>query len=276
MTVKLPPFQRLLDEHRVEIYRFLVATAEPADADDAFQETWISALRMPAPAPGRQPARGSFASPRTRPPTPTAPAPVAPFRWDAPEQAAAPAPEGDEGSQERLRALPEKQRTAVFCRSVLGMPYAELAALLESSEDAARRNVHEGLKRPERSSNMSDIETTLRPRSLRAAGGRLDVATRADAEGLVDVAYASVDSRWDPCWWQALKGLVRVAYSEFRAPDDVLEDLARRISPRVLEAPARLDPVRRELDEYFGGARRGFDVAIDWSHQAGLHARRAA
>ena len=48
---------------------------------------------------------------------------------------------------ERVRELPPKQRTAVFCRSVLGMPYAELAVLLESSEDAARRNVHEGLKR---------------------------------------------------------------------------------------------------------------------------------
>jgi DNA-directed RNA polymerase specialized sigma24 family protein len=48
---------------------------------------------------------------------------------------------------ERVRDLPTKQRTAVFCRSVLGMPYAELAVLLESSEDAARRNVHEGLKR---------------------------------------------------------------------------------------------------------------------------------
>jgi DNA-directed RNA polymerase specialized sigma24 family protein len=48
---------------------------------------------------------------------------------------------------ERVRDLPTKQRTAVFCRSVLGMPYDELAVLLESSEDAARRNVHEGLKR---------------------------------------------------------------------------------------------------------------------------------
>ena len=47
----------------------------------------------------------------------------------------------------RLRELPTKQRTAVFCRVVLGMPYDELASLLESSEDAARRNVHEGLKR---------------------------------------------------------------------------------------------------------------------------------
>jgi DNA-directed RNA polymerase specialized sigma24 family protein len=51
---------------------------------------------------------------------------------------------------ERVRELPPKQRTAVFCRSVLGMPYAELAVLLGSSEDAARRNVHEGLKRLQR------------------------------------------------------------------------------------------------------------------------------
>ena len=46
-----------------------------------------------------------------------------------------------------MRELPPKQRTAVFCRAVLGMPYAELAALLECSEEAARRNVFEGLKR---------------------------------------------------------------------------------------------------------------------------------
>jgi DNA-directed RNA polymerase specialized sigma24 family protein len=46
-----------------------------------------------------------------------------------------------------VRALPAKQRTAVFCRAVLGMPYAELAELLDSSEEAARRNVFEGLKR---------------------------------------------------------------------------------------------------------------------------------
>jgi len=59
---------------------------------------------------------------------------------------AAPA-EDDPELWARVRELPDKQRTAVFCRSVLGMPYNELAVLLESSEDAARRNVHEGLKR---------------------------------------------------------------------------------------------------------------------------------
>ena len=66
---------------------------------------------------------------------------------DVPEQPSPSLPDGDEELWERLRALPDKQRTAVFCRSVLGMPYAELAALLECSEEAARRNAFEGLKR---------------------------------------------------------------------------------------------------------------------------------
>ena len=61
------------------------------------------------------------------------------------------APPAEPGDQSELwvalRALPAKQRTAVYCRTVLGMPYDELARLLESSEEAARRNVHEGLKR---------------------------------------------------------------------------------------------------------------------------------
>ena len=51
----------------------------------------------------------------------------------------------------------------------------------------------------------------------------------------------------------------------FRSQDEILEDLAARVSPRVLEAPARLDTVRRELDEYFEGRRTTFDVPIDWS-----------
>jgi RNA polymerase sigma factor (sigma-70 family) len=63
-----------------------------------------------------------------------------------PETAAALAHDGRPELWTAVRRLPEKQRTAVFCRTVLGMPYAELAELLESSQDAARRNVHEGLK----------------------------------------------------------------------------------------------------------------------------------
>jgi methylated-DNA-[protein]-cysteine S-methyltransferase len=118
---------------------------------------------------------------------------------------------------------------------------------------------------------MNDIEMTLRNAALDLPTDTPDLRQRAEAEGLLDVAYTSVDSPLGPLVVAATpKGLVRVSYSEFRGEDEVLEELARRVSPRVLEAPARLDPVRRELDEYFEGRRHGFDVPIDWSYLAGF------
>jgi RNA polymerase sigma factor (sigma-70 family) len=147
--MKLPPFQALLDEHRTDVYRFLVATAGPADADDCFQETWISALRAyPNLRRGdnlrawlfRIAQNKSIDAHRARG---RRAVPVA----AVPERPTSSPSDTDPELWERVRELPPKQRTAVFCRSVLGMPYDELAVLLESSEDAARRNVHEGLKR---------------------------------------------------------------------------------------------------------------------------------
>jgi RNA polymerase sigma factor (sigma-70 family) len=149
MSVNLPPFQALLEAHRADVYRFLVATAGPSEADDAFQETWIAALRA---YPGlrrsdnlrawlfRIAQNKSIDAHRARG---RRAVPVA----AVPERPSAPSGDDDPELWARLRDLPEKQRTAVYCRSVLGMPYEELALLLESSEDAARRNVHEGLKR---------------------------------------------------------------------------------------------------------------------------------
>ena len=117
----------------------------------------------------------------------------------------------------------------------------------------------------------TDIEQQLREAALDLPGEAPSIAERASEEGLVDVAYASVDSPLGPLVVAATpKGLVRVSYSEFRGEDDVLEDLARRVSPRVLEAPARLDGVRRELDEYFDGHRQEFETPIDWSYLAGF------
>jgi methylated-DNA-[protein]-cysteine S-methyltransferase len=118
---------------------------------------------------------------------------------------------------------------------------------------------------------MNDIEMTLKNAALDLPTDTPDLIRRADAEGLIDVAYTSVDSPLGPLVVAATpKGLVRVSYTEFRGEDEVLEELARRVSPRVLEAPARLDPVRRELDEYFEGRRQDFDVPIDWSYLAGF------
>jgi methylated-DNA-[protein]-cysteine S-methyltransferase len=118
---------------------------------------------------------------------------------------------------------------------------------------------------------MNELERALRDAGDRLPAGppaALDrrLAERAEAEGLLDVAYTSVDSPLGPITVAATpRGLVRVAYTDQGAQDEVLEDLALRISPRVLDAPARLDTTRRELEEYFGGKRTDFDLPIDWS-----------
>lgn len=94
---------------------------------------------------------------------------------------------------------------------------------------------------------------------------------KAEDEGLVDVAYATVDSPFGTFVAAATNsGLVRLALAPMRI-DHVLDDLALRVSPRVLEQPARLDEVRRELDEYFSGRRFAFDVALDWSLATGFN-----
>ena len=87
------------------------------------------------------------------------------------------------------------------------------------------------------------------------------VRVAADADGLVDVAWATVDTPVGRLTVAATPlGLVRIG---FEGEEDVLESLAARLSPRVFELPSRLDAVRRQLDEYFAGRRRAFDVPID-------------
>jgi methylated-DNA-[protein]-cysteine S-methyltransferase len=90
-------------------------------------------------------------------------------------------------------------------------------------------------------------------------------AERAMQEGLADVAYAHADSPLGPLLLAATpRGLACVSYSGFRSEDETLERLAARLSPRVIEAPAQLDDVRRQLDDYFAGQRREFSLPIDW------------
>jgi methylated-DNA-[protein]-cysteine S-methyltransferase len=89
------------------------------------------------------------------------------------------------------------------------------------------------------------------------------LATAAGDAGLLDVAYRTIDSPVGPLLLAATDaGLVRVAYAR-EDHERVLADLAARISPRVLRAPARLDEAARELDDYFAGRRRAFDLPLD-------------
>jgi len=98
--------------------------------------------------------------------------------------------------------------------------------------------------------------------SARATGLFRD---RAEQARLVDVAVATVDSPiGDLLVAGTRKGLVRISFPD-EGHGDVVEELAIMLSPRVLEAPARLDDVRRELDEYFDGRRRRFDLRLDMS-----------
>ena len=145
----LPPFQAFFDSHRDEVLAFLTALVGPHDADDCFQETWIAALRAyPRLRPdsnlrawvltiarrkaidtGR--ARGRLALPSD----------------DLPEVAA---PAGADGRPElwaAVRDLPERQRAAVFLRFAGDLTHRDIASVMESSEDAARKNVSEGLKK---------------------------------------------------------------------------------------------------------------------------------
>jgi methylated-DNA-[protein]-cysteine S-methyltransferase len=125
--------------------------------------------------------------------------------------------------------------------------------------------------------NTNELERDLRRAFPGDAGDLRRLHTRlaeaAQRDGILDVAYRTVDSPVGSLLLAATEaGLVRVAYAS-EDHDAVLQALADRISPRILSAPARLDRPARELDEYFGGRRRTFDLPLDWRLSAGF--RRA-
>src|SRR5512145_2865141 len=110
--------------------------------------------------------------------------------------------------------------------------------------------------------NQKQLERILRrPASPRDLGRAVQgVLAQAEREGLIDVAYASVDSPFGRLLLARTdRGVVKLALPSHRgsviSEDEVLEELARKISPRVLESPGRLDQERRELEAYFEGRR---------------------
>jgi RNA polymerase sigma factor (sigma-70 family) len=146
----LPPFQQLLDAHGSDVHRFLVATVGRADADDCYQETWIAALR----AYPRLRSAGNLRSwvftiahrkaldhlraARRRA------EPLGDAVLDLERRSSG---DGPPEVWAMVRELPPKQRTAVALRFLAGASHAEIGVVMETSEEAARRNVHEGLKR---------------------------------------------------------------------------------------------------------------------------------
>lgn len=122
--------------------------------------------------------------------------------------------------------------------------------------------------------NMDELTDDLKrafpadPGDLRLLRERLAAAAQAD--GILDVAYRTVDSPVGRLLLAATDaGLVRVAYPN-EDHDAVLQALADRVSPRILSAPIRLEGAARELDEYFGGQRQSFDLPLDWRLSTGF------
>ncbi|MBO0883273.1 MAG: methylated-DNA--[protein]-cysteine S-methyltransferase [Mycobacterium sp.] len=96
------------------------------------------------------------------------------------------------------------------------------------------------------------------------------LVTAADTHDVLDVAYRMIDSPVGTLLIAATPvGLVRVAFSS-EGHDAVLQNLSDRISSRLLRAPARLDAVARQLDEYFSGRRHTFDIPLDWQLSKGF------
>jgi RNA polymerase sigma factor (sigma-70 family) len=148
--VRLPPFQQLLDAHGHDVYRFLISMVGHPDADDAYQETWIAALRAYPKLRDSSNLRSWVLTiahrkaidrlrSRRREAIPVD---------ELPERGTSTPPgRPDEELWALVRDLPDKQRTAIGLRFVVDAGYAEISAAMGTSEEAARRNVHEGLKR---------------------------------------------------------------------------------------------------------------------------------
>ena len=117
---------------------------------------------------------------------------------------------------------------------------------------------------------MNQIERLLADMT----GDPPDISAPAEAAGLLDVAYTTEDSPVGKLLLAATpEGLIRLAYLDGPDEDAVLEELAVKVSPRVLAAPRRLDEPRRELDEYFRGGRQRFELALDWRLTRGFGRR---
>lgn len=147
-TMAATHFQAFLDEHRTPVLAFLRAMVGPVDADDCFQETFLAALRNYRRMDGRNPrawvmtiARNKAIDhhrARKRTPLP---------RAELPEAVAPAPPDGDPELWTRVAELPAKQRAAVALRFAADLPHRDIAAALGCSEEAARRSVHEGLRK---------------------------------------------------------------------------------------------------------------------------------
>lgn len=142
------PFQRFLDEHRAPVLSFLRAMVGPVDADDCFQETFMAALRNYDNLDGSNPRAWVMTIARNKAiDHHRGRARRAIPKDDLPEIAAPANPDRDPELWSAVDELPDKQRAAIALRFAADLRYRDVAAAMDTSQEAARRNVHEGLRK---------------------------------------------------------------------------------------------------------------------------------
>jgi methylated-DNA-[protein]-cysteine S-methyltransferase len=138
-----------------------------------------------------------------------------------------------------------------------------MSKIEDPKEDALAGALGRAAARAQRRTTPSRDARGESARAAAAAAHRL--SERAAVDGLADISYSPLDSPFGSLLAASTSsGLVRLAFPE-ESLDTVLEGLARRLSPRIVEASRPFEPVRRELDDYFSGRRRDFELALDWS-----------
>ncbi len=253
-----PPFQRFLDAHREDVWRFLVASVGHEDADDCFQETFVSALRAyPRLRAGSNlrawvltiAHRKALDAHRGRARRALPVAEIAEIA-DGDDRGSLPTPARDETLWDAVHELPPRQRSAILLRYVADLPHRDIATTIGCSEEAARRSLHEGLTKLRKAMRMTSRRTSIE-QLLRRGPHRTwtpaampsrppPLTERIAEEGLADISYAPVDSPFGTLHAATTKrGLVRVAFPE--ESDRRLPGTAR---PATLAADRRVARAR--------------------------------
>ncbi len=290
-----------MERYGPTVLRVCRAVVGPVAADDAWSETFLSAMQAyPTLRPGSNVEawlvtiahRKAIDQVRTQ--ARAVPTDAVPERSS---------PHGRPGGWESdlwaaLKELPLKQRETVAYHYLAGLPYAEIAEIVGGTPDAARRAAADGIAALRRTYLRPPLDQTVDvhtaqgeasmittsespagpdlfaalPTADEAAERRLHarLAAAAAGAGVLDVAFRTVDTPLGPLLLAATdRGLVRVAFAS-QDHDRVLEQLATAISTRVLRAPARLDLAAHEIEEYFLGRRTVFDLPLDFQLSSGF------
>ena len=253
----IPPFETFYTEHAGEVLALLRRRLGCDRADDAFQETFLRALRAYERLKHGEHLRAWVLTIAAR------------VAIDTHRRAGEPTDELPElahldgrPAHEELAfltdALPPKEQAAVVLRYGYDLDYTQIAA--SPRFERGRRATGDVFRRATAAKEADmTVPTDLdhRFRDAAARSGLLDAAYDVFESPLGELLVATTD-----------RGLLRVSYVQGFDPIATIEEIARLAGRRVMRSGSAVDGARRELDEYFDGSRRSFDLQVDLRGQA--------